>query len=50
VVEAMDHLQATVEVLESVSRNWPAGADKAHAKLLTNRVGEMAEWLKAAVC
>ncbi len=50
VVEAMERLQAPVEVLESVSSNWPAGADKAHAKLLNNRAGEMAERLKAAVC
>ena len=46
----MERLQATVEVLESVSSNWPAGADKAHAKLLIENRGEMAEWLKAAVC
>ena len=48
--ELMERLQATVEVLESVSSNWPAGADKAHAKLLIENRGEMAERLKAAVC
>jgi hypothetical protein len=46
----MSRLQATVEVLESVSGKWPAGADKAHAKLLIENRGEMAERLKAAVC
>ena len=46
----MERLQATMEVLEGVSSNWLAGADEAHAKLLTENRGEMAEWLKAAVC
>jgi hypothetical protein len=44
----MERLQATVEVLEA----WPATGqqvpNEVRAKLL-NR-GEMAEWLKAAVC
>ncbi len=46
----MECLQAAVEVLESVSSDWPAGADRAHAKLLIENRGEMAERLKAAVC
>jgi hypothetical protein len=36
--------------VERVPSNWPAGADKAHAKLLIENRGEMAERLKAAVC
>ena len=50
VIEAMERLQATVEVLEASPAIGQQVPDRAHAKLLTNRAGEMAEWLKAAVC
>jgi hypothetical protein len=32
------------------SNKWPAATGSAHAKLLANQAGEMAERLKAAVC
>ncbi len=50
VIEAMERLQATVEVLEGCPAIGQQVADKAHAKLLIENRGEMAEWLKAAVC
>jgi hypothetical protein len=50
VIEAMERLRATVEVLEACSAIGQQVPDSAHAKLLTNRAGEMAERLKAAVC
>jgi hypothetical protein len=50
VIEAMERLQATVEVLEACPAIGQQVPDWAHAKLSTNRPGEMAEWLKAAVC
>ena len=43
-------LSRSLHAITLVSSNWPAGAAKAHAKLLTESRGEMAEWLKAAVC
>ena len=46
----LERLHAPVELLESASGNWPAAADKAHARLLMENRGEMAERLKAAVC
>jgi integrase len=50
VMEAMERLQATVEMLEASPAIVQQVPNEAHAKLLTNRAGEMAEWLKAAVC
>jgi integrase len=50
VIEAMERLQATVEMLEACPAIGQQVPDRARAKLLTNRAGEMAEWLKAAVC
>ena len=50
VVEAMERLQATVEVLEACPATGQQVPNQVRAKLLNNRAGEMAEWLKAAVC
>jgi hypothetical protein len=50
VVEAMERLQARVELPEqspAIVQQIPVGV---RARLLSNRAGEMAEWLKAAVC
>ena len=50
VIEAMERLQVTVEVLEqspAIVQQVPA---EVRAKLLIQNRGEMAEWLKAAVC
>jgi hypothetical protein len=50
VVEAMERLQATVELLEGCPATGQQVPNQVRAKLLNNRAGEMAEWLKAAVC
>jgi len=50
VMEAMERLQATVELLEASPAIVQQVSSKTRAKLLTDRAGEMAEWLKAAVC
>ena len=50
VVEAMARPQATVEVLEACPATGQQVPTEVRAKLLSNRAGEMAEWLKAAVC
>jgi hypothetical protein len=46
----MERLQTNVELLKqspAIAEQVPV---KRHAKLLTQNCGEMAEWLKAAVC
>jgi hypothetical protein len=50
VVEAMERLQASVELLEGCPATGQQVPNQVRAKLLNNRAGEMAEWLKAAVC
>ena len=50
VIEAMERLQATVEALEASPAKFKQASTGTHAKLLEERRGEMAEWLKAAVC
>ena len=50
VVEAMERLQATLELLEQSPAIVQQGSAEVHAKLLIPNRGEMAEWLKAAVC
>ncbi len=49
-METMRRLQATVEMLDASPAIAQQVSSEARAKLLTNRPGEMAEWLKAAVC
>jgi integrase len=50
VLEAMERLQASVEMLEQSPAIVQQVPPRVHAKLLTPNRGEMAERLKAAVC
>lgn len=50
VVEAMERLQTTVEVLEEYPAIVQRAPRRPRAKLLIENRGEMAEWPKAAVC
>ena len=46
----MERLQASAEFPEEGPAMVPQAPSRAHAKLLIHNRGEMAEWLKAAVC